>query len=329
MSGPGYDEIARAALPAYGLGPDAELRLVNLSENATYFVTAPDGRGEQVMRVHRDRYHSAEAIASELDWVAALAEDTGVRVAPAITAADGSRVVTVEAGGIDRHVVMFERLPGAEPNPEAVRPSDFRRLGEITARLHAHARGWRRPFGFTRFDWGWATTLGERGRWGSWEDGFGMTAPVRVVLAESAELVRRRLESYGAGPDRFGLVHADLRLANLLVDGDEVSVIDFDDCGESWFMYDFGTAVSFVEDDPRLPLWQEAWVSGYRSVVALDDEHVRMLPTFVMLRRLLLVAWLGSHAHSREARSLGPAYTEASVVLAQRYLASGGRVLVA
>ena len=47
--------------------------------------------------------------------------------------------------------------------------------------------------------------------------------------------------------ERFGLVHADLRLANLLVEDEKVNVIDFDDCGYSWFMYDFGTAVSFID----------------------------------------------------------------------------------
>ena len=46
-------------------------------------------------------------------------------------------------------------------------------------------------------------------------------------------------------------MHADIRLANLLVDGEHVRVIDFDDCGWSWFMYDFATTVSFIEDHPR------------------------------------------------------------------------------
>ena len=141
------------------------------------------------------------------------------------------------------------------------------------------------------------------------------------------EVVRERLASYGTAGDRFGLVHADLRLANLLVEGDTVTVIDFDDCGLSWFMYDFGTAVSFIEHDPRLPEWQAAWLRGYRSVTALAAEHEEMLPTFVMLRRLLLVAWMGSHAHSRECQELGPGYTADSVELARRYVASDGASL--
>lgn len=49
-----------------------------------------------------------------------------------------------------------------------------------------------------------------------------------------------------------------------------------------------------------------------------------MLATFVMLRRLLLVAWMGSHSHSRECQEIGPGYTAASCELAERYVASNG-----
>jgi Ser/Thr protein kinase RdoA (MazF antagonist) len=137
--------------------------------------------------------------------------------------------------------------------------------------------------------------------------------------------VRARLAEYGTSPDRFGLIHADLRAANLLVDGDRLHVIDFDDCGFSWFLYDFAAAVSFVEHDPRLPEWQAAWLRGYRTVEPLDPADEQMLATFVMMRRLMLVAWMGSHAHSRECQEIGPAYTAESCTLARRYLQSAGQ----
>src|SRR5699024_4248211 len=126
---------------------------------------------------------------------------------------------------------------------------------------------------------------------GRWEDGVGIGPAERVQLENVVQLLRRRLKAYGTGSERFGLVHADLRLANLLVDGEQINVIDFDDAGYSWYLYDFGTAVSFMENDSRLPEWQDAWVSGYRSVAPLSEAGEQMLATFVMLRRCMLVAW--------------------------------------
>jgi Ser/Thr protein kinase RdoA (MazF antagonist) len=236
-------------------------------------------------------------------------------------------VTSVHIEGVDRYAVLFHEVPGVEPDEAGLKVDDFQTLGVITAHMHLHSRSWSRPESFTRFAWDWEHSLGGQPRWGRWQDGFGVGATELEVFGRAAELIRRRLEAYGTALDRFGLVHADLRLANLLVDNGNVTVIDFDDSGFSWFMYDFGAAVSFIEHDPRLAEWRDAWLQGYRSVAPLEPEHEAMLPTFVMLRRLLLIAWMGSHSHSRECQTLGPTYTKDSVALAHRYIASDGAAI--
>ena len=112
---------------------------------------------------------------------------------------------------------------------------------------------------------------------------------------------------FGSGPDRFGLIHADLRLANLLVDGDrDHRSSTSTTAGFGWFMYDFGAAVSFIEHDPQVPELTDAWVEGYRTVRRCSAEDEAEIPTFVLLRRLLLVAWIGSHhTFATEAAELG------------------------
>jgi Ser/Thr protein kinase RdoA (MazF antagonist) len=317
--------VAEQALPRYGFGPGHTLRMINLSENATFLVE--DGDRSAILRVHRVGYHSRSDIESELTWLAALREESGVATSEAVPNTDGERITTVVVDGAERHAVLFHVVPGIEPDDVALGTTDFETLGAITARMHEHARSWTPPAGFHRFSWDWEHTLGDAPRWGRWQDGIGVGPVEEAALGAAVEVVRERLAAYGTAADRFGLVHADLRLANLLVEGDLVTVIDFDDCGLSWFMYDFGTAVSFIEHDPRLPEWQAAWLRGYRSVTTLSAEHEAMLPTFVMLRRLLLVAWMGSHAHSRECQELGPGYTADSVELARRYVASDGASL--
>jgi Ser/Thr protein kinase RdoA (MazF antagonist) len=142
------------------------------------------------------------------------------------------------------------------------------------------------------------------------------------VLGRLDDVLRARLAAFGQGADRYGLVHADLRLANLLVDGPETFVIDFDDCGWSWLLYDLGAALSFIEDDPRVPALIDAWVTGYRTVRPLSAVDEAEIPTFVLMRRLLLVAWIGSHSGTDLARSMGAAYTAGSCELAETYLSS-------
>ena len=85
--------------------------------------------------------------------------------------------------------------------------------------------------------------------------------------------------------------------------------------------------MSFIEDDPALPQWQAAWLDGYRTrgtITAADEE---MLASFVMLRRLMLLAWMGTHSHSRESQTKLVSYAEGSCTLAERYLSSNGHTL--
>ena len=116
----------------------------------------------------------------------------------------------------------------------------------------------------------------------------------------------------------FGLVHADLRLANLLVNGRHLRIIDFDDCGFSWFLYDFATAVSFIEHEPHVPQLLRAWVAGSQEST-LGADAIAEIPTFVVLRRVLLTAWLASHAEVPLALG-GAGYTRDTVALAQALL---------
>ena len=317
MTATGIDDLAAAALGHYGLSGTAEL--CNVSENHTYRVEDPE-RGTFALRVHRPGYRTALQIESELQWLDALRRDGAVDTCVPVPSLNGDLVV--DAGS--HNVVLWEWLPGTEPDPEGDEVFDgFRTLGAISARMHEHARAWTLPPGFDRPTWDHEHTLGASGYWGRWQDGLGMGAEELALLTRLDETIERRLRAYGQSGDRFGLVHADIRLANLLVDDGNVWVIDFDDSGFAWFMYDFATTVSFMEEHPRVPELRDAWLEGYRSVAPLGAEDEAELDTFVMLRRLLLVAWIGSHhTFATEAAELGAGFTSVTCELAERYLST-------
>ncbi len=190
--------------------------------------------------------------------------------------------------------------------------------------MHQHVRSWQRPPWFERHTWDFDTSFGERPHWGRWQDGMGITSAALEAIGETVNLINWRLDRFGKSPDRFNLIHGDMRLANLLMDGRTIKVIDFDDCGFSWFLYDCATTVSFFEDKPEVPELLKAWVRGYRRVGTLSTEEEAEIDTFVMLRRLLLVAWIGSHSETELAQSMGVAYTRGTIPLCERYLSRFG-----
>ena len=319
--------LATAALERYDLPPGAMARLVNVSENATYRIEAPGDGGKWALRVHREGYHRRAAIASELAWLIALREDSAVLTPTPIAGADGEliQLVADDALARPRHVVLFAWEEGTEPDEkEQNLRGRFEVLGEISARMHLHVRDWARPAGFERFTWDYETTLGSRPHWGSWRNGMGVTPEIEALFARTIDLIRRRLERFGTSPERFNLIHGDMRLANLLIDGGTTKVIDFDDCGFGWLMYDCATTLSFFEHRPEVPALVAAWLRGYRRVIDLPRADEEEIPTFVMLRRLLLVAWIGSHSETELARSMGVEYTEGTVPLCGEYLSRFG-----
>lgn len=303
-------------LPQWGLGPDTALRLLTISENATYLAEAPDGE-KYIFRVHRPDYHSAAEIEAELAWIAALGEEGVVTTPVPLPTLDGRHLVSFADG---RFVVAFSFVAGREPDAESDLARWYGHLGEITARLHFHARGWARPEGFVRKVWNFETIIGRRAYWGDWRLAPGLDAAGSETLERTAELLERQIAEYGQDAEKFGLVHCDMRAANLLVEGKRLAVIDFDDCGFSWYAYDFAAAISFMEHESFVPGLQKAWVAGYRRVAHFSAEDEAALPMFVMLRRMQLTAWVGSHGETPTAQSMGEAYTRGSVALGAAYL---------
>jgi Ser/Thr protein kinase RdoA (MazF antagonist) len=315
-------EMVAQGLSRWGLSPATAITLLNLSENATFAVSDPDSEQELVLRVQRPGYSSAQEIRSELAWIEALRQSGTVETAAPLAGVDGEYVQTLvsPSGNSARYVLAFERLPGSEPDSHEDAPRWFERLGELTARMHQHARGWSVPADFRRRRWDLHGMVGPNAYWGGWRAAIGLDAAGTAVIERSLVLIRMRLGRFGSDPARFGLIHADLRLANLLVEGTHLRIIDFDDCGFSWFLYDFATAVSFIEEQPIVPALLHAWLTGYVRVVPLSAEERAEIPTFVVLRRIVLSAWLASHSEISFAQRFGVTHTRGTVRLAQQLL---------
>lgn len=318
-------QLANDSLSLWNLQKDATASLINLSENATYRVDQPGARAV-VLRVHREGYHSRNAIHSELLWLDALREQAGIITPKAIAGVNGETIQQYRIAGLEnpRHLVLFEWIDGFEPdeNHDLIEP--FAQLGELTAQLHLHAENWALPAGFERLIWDYHHILGATPNWGDWRAAPAMDAAATAILQRQQETIAQRLQGYGQTPDRYGLIHADLRLANLLIQNNSTRVIDFDDCGMGWFLYDYATALSFIEDHPQVPELTASWLEGYRRRRPLSVADETEMPTFLMLRRMALLAWIGSHAETELAREQGAEFTRVSCRLAEDYLSKLG-----
>ncbi|MBJ3785453.1 phosphotransferase enzyme family protein [Devosia sediminis] len=308
------------AIPLWADLDGAVLQLINYSENHTFLVSVP-GDEAFALRVHRPSYQSVANIESELAWLEALHHQTDLPIPEPVAGRNGKVLQQFETpSGEQFYAVLFHFIAGHEPNPDSNLVDLFGVLGRYAASLHHHVIAWQRPAGFERQAWTASSILDSNGLWGDWRTAPGVTADMRPVLDDLDASLRRRLADYGTGPDRYGLIHADMRLGNLLVDGDQVSLIDFDDCGVCWFGYDFAAGISFHETHQAVPALRASWLKSYQAVRPLSDEDVAMLDSMVMLRRMALLAWIGSHGETSLAQLHVNGFAEGTADLARRYL---------
>ena len=108
----------------------------------------------------------------------------------------------------------------------------------------------------------------------------------------------------------------------VMPDGDRpLTIIDFDDCGFGYFLYDFAAALTFYEHRPEAVDMAAAWLDGYRDVQALTSEDLRAANAFVMLRRLTMLGWATTHRADALPRDLWDENLPGTVDIGSRFLA--------
>jgi len=293
-----------------------EVTLINLSENHTFRIDMPNGL-RMALRLHRPRYQSRNAIGSELAWLEAITDQTDIPVPRPIPGADGEIVQEVAP---DRFAALFAFERGEPPSEEGDLTGLFTTLGRYAATLHKHVAEWQQPEKFVRPIWDAAGILEPDSPWGDWRKAPHAEGETRETLEVLDVRLREDLRAYGTDIDRFGLIHADMRLGNLLVDADEVLLLDFDDSGFGWFMYDLAASLSFIETSPQVPALVRAWLAGYLEVRPLKPEDIRMIDAMILLRRMALLAWIGSHGETTLAQRHADRFALDTATMARKYL---------
>lgn len=105
-----------------------------------------------------------------------------------------------------------------------------------------------------------------------------------------------------------------------MIDGDVLTVIDFDDCGYGWFAYDFAAALTFMEHVPYADAMAKEWLSGYSQVRPLDVLDEERACALSMLRRLQMLGWTTTHREDALPPELWSAQRSGTVEVAEKYL---------
>ena len=305
---------------------DAELELIKHRENAVFRVASGDFQA--ALRLHRHGYHSDAELRSELEWMQALAE-AGIHTPTIIPAADGELFVDYCADGLPGtlQVDLFEWIEGEQLGSveggvadESAVEHTFGSLGELAAQVHNQAVSWRLPDGFVRHAWDAEGLAGERPFWGRFWEIEKAGDEERALLARARARIYEELSALPKSPGGYSMIHADFAAENILVDGKDLRLIDFDDAGFGWHLFELVTALFFIQGEDYFERAREALITGYRKHRQLDEKTLELMPLFFLARGTTYLGWVHTRAETETAQELTPLILEMVCGLAEEYL---------
>ena len=197
----------------------------------------------------------------------------------------------VEWANVDEGVVaavLYAMAPGRPPQVGDPRTADrglLRRWGAAMGRMHALTRAYE----------------GDVAALPTWEEehaGFTQWSADDPPVQAAWMALRPALEALPQSADRYGLVHNDLHAHNLLVEGERLTVIDFDVCARHWFTAEIATALFSVlwaapaESQTAVAEASRAFLGpfleGYAAEAPLPPDWEVDLPLFLRYRERLL-----------------------------------------
>ena len=329
-----FRPAALEALSAFPIEPDA-LEMVSLSENITYRVVDRRDGAAYALRLHRPWYHTLEELISERDWIRAL-DDAGIAVQAPMRTRDGQEYASVTLPAIgpargaatgERRFAGLARWTTGRVLAEVLRETadtraaerHFEQLGALTAAIHNQAAGWQPPAGFTRHALDADGFMGSTPHWGPFWDHQGLSAAERRLLLDTRARLHAALAGLERQPSVYSMIHADMHPGNVLVDGDRLTVIDFDDAAWGWHAYDISVVLVFQQNGPNLAGFERAFIAGYRSVRPLPEQVLALLPLFRLVRGLATIGWF----HQRPELDRKARFEETKAIVLEQCLAFG------
>ncbi|MCK1297394.1 MULTISPECIES: phosphotransferase [unclassified Bradyrhizobium] len=320
--------VARAALSRWA-GSFEDLSLVKYRENAVFHLRRDNG-DRFALRVHRIGYHTDAELTSELQWMSALAT-SGFDAPSVVPAKDGSLFVKATTPILPQPLqvdmlVWLEGEPLGSIETGLSCPSDelsslYGQVGRLAACLHDQSAGWQFPAGFSRHAWDSRGLLGPNPFWGEFCDLAALSDHLSLI-ERACQNAKHDLGRLGRSAENYGLIHADLVPENILRSNHRLMLIDFDDAGFGWHMFELATALFWYTDKPYYGTIRDALLAGYRSVRPLPEPQWRQLPLFLFLRSLTYLGWIRTRSETQIALELTPMLIERAVLSAKEYLDS-------
>jgi Ser/Thr protein kinase RdoA (MazF antagonist) len=265
-----------AAQEAMRLWNGESLAYVRSSANHI-FRFSQNGR-PRYLRLSHGTERQRAFLRAELEFVQQVAS-AGLAVARPLPSVNGRLIEEVKDDGQLYYAVVFEGLEGEQLELDDLNETMYRVWGRTLGLMHRASKAF--------------PIHPERHRW---QDE--LRSALDTLPADEIE-VRMVIESGLAWLDTlpvedYGLIHGDFELDNLIWDGRQFQILDFDGAVYSWYGVDIATALQDVwrEGGAEREKRQRWFLEGYGEVASVPNHIHAMIPHCLNLLTAFKVAGL-------------------------------------
>ena len=300
------DKLFKKSISFWNLKND-EFELLAHRENITYKVY--DLKGSPfVLRFHRKNYSDFDEIESELLWLKNLI-DFGMNVPEPILSINNRLIEKIQ----DQFITLLEWQNGLplsiidKTKNNTFRSLVYSNLGEALAELHLLSDKWVKPQNFNKRNWDINGLLGNIPIWDKfWKN-------PELTKDQSNKLFNLKKKYYSLFIKKendldYGLIHADAVRDNVLVENSgKVSLIDFDDSGYGFRLFDIATILLHYINEKDFLNIKKNIIDGYLKKRDLDFKY---LNHFILFRSFTYIGWNISRINETNGHERNKKYIE-------------------
>ena len=309
---------------------DLDVKSINLylqSENTVFKVEGTNGN-TYALRIHRKGYHDLDELNSEHAWTSCLS-DAGLLVPEAVATRNCEAYASVSFLDSDeyRYIGLVKWIEGTILNDlildlEEKDVSDlYESLGKVVAKFHNATIAWEVPKDFNRHSLDTDGFLGSKPFWGRFWEAQNATTSEQAELTIIRNNITEILSKLPKDINSFGMIHADLHSQNVLIQGENLSVIDFDDSGFGWYGFDLAVAIwdrlDFTATGCHFDIAYKSLIKGYLEERPNAKDIIESIPVFLLMRTLMLIRWIEDRPESGYAAFI-PVLIKASIDQARK-----------
>lgn len=242
-----------------------------------------------ILRISKASVRSLERITSELDFLLHL-DKVGISVSLPIQSKDSKLIEEISDDKDIYYLVAFNKAHGAHITyPEYLaNPNLYYDLGKVTGKIHKASKS------FPQY-------LNDRN---DWHENYYVNHVSDYIPSneqskiDSLKSILDDLKMIPINSNNYGLIHGDINIGNFFVDIDKITMFDFDECQNSWYIEDIAIQLfytvyvmcddSIEERKGKAVEFMQNFLRGYKTEQDIDIEMIKQIPKFLILREMIV-----------------------------------------